>query len=266
MNQKRSSYLLLLVLFSFLAGGCDFTSPVQRDILKAQAKIGEQQYSEAIQIYRRVLGKSSNPELNVKVHFQLGILYSTYMAKYNLGIEHFDKILSISENPLWQVKALEKIGELSFNFTKDFHKSAKSYERLGNYKPKLAESDFYEFRQSESYLLDGKIDQAKNILGKILSNRKHKFYKDALFLSGLARFKEQNWEEAISFWKRYLTREKSREKITQALFLIANTYETIEKLGEAYKIYYSILGDYPNQEVIKERMKSLYDRRVARKR
>ena len=61
-------------------------------------------------------------------------------------------------------------------------------------------------------------------------------------------------------------REKRRDNIVQTKFLMANAYETMEKLKAAYNIYYSILGEYPNTEVIKNRLKSIYERRVARKR
>ena len=47
---------------------------------------------------------------------------------------------------------------------------------------------------------------------------------------------------------------------------MANAYETMERLKEAYNIYYSIVGEYPNNEVIKARLNSIYERKVARKR
>ena len=71
---------------------------------------------------------------------------------------------------------------------------------------------------------------------------------------------------AIDNWFEYLKREKQKNKIVQVKFLIANAYESDEQLKNAYNIYYSLLGDYPNQEVLKSRLKSIYERRVARKR
>ena len=60
--------------------------------------------------------------------------------------------------------------------------------------------------------------------------------------------------------------ENRNDRIVKTKFLIANAYESAEKLKEAYNIYYSILGEYPNSEVIENRLKSLYERRVSRKR
>ena len=64
----------------------------------------------------------------------------------------------------------------------------------------------------------------------------------------------------------YLKYEKNKDRIIEAKFMIANSYETKESLKEAYDIYYSILPEYPNPEVIKGRLKSLFTRRQARKR
>ena len=47
---------------------------------------------------------------------------------------------------------------------------------------------------------------------------------------------------------------------------MANSYESLENLKSAYNIYYSILGEYPNTEVIQNRLKGIYNRRIARKR
>ena len=68
------------------------------------------------------------------------------------------------------------------------------------------------------------------------------------------------------FWDKYISLEKRRDNIVQTKFLMGNAYETMEELKKAYNIYYSILGEYPNNDVIKNRLNSLYKRRIARKR
>jgi hypothetical protein len=47
---------------------------------------------------------------------------------------------------------------------------------------------------------------------------------------------------------------------------MANAYETMENLSKAYSIYYSIQGEYPNTKVIQNRLNSVYQRKVAKKR
>ena len=48
--------------------------------------------------------------------------------------------------------------------------------------------------------------------------------------------------------------------------MMANAYESNEDLRRAYNIYSDIKEDYPNPEIIESRLKSLYERRVVRKR
>ena len=60
--------------------------------------------------------------------------------------------------------------------------------------------------------------------------------------------------------------EKREDLIVEAKFLIANAFESSEDLKRAWDIYYSIKGSYPNTKVIFERLNSIRDRRVARKR
>lgn len=79
-------------------------------------------------------------------------------------------------------------------------------------------------------------------------------------------FLNLNWDLAIIAFKKYIKIEKRRDIIVQAKFILANIYETKEELKKAYNIYYSILGEYPNAQVIKNRLESIYNRRVARKR
>ena len=76
----------------------------------------------------------------------------------------------------------------------------------------------------------------------------------------------KDWNKSITYMKEYIKREKRKDKVVRAKFLLANSYEVIEKLKTAYNIYYSILGEYPNTQVIQDRLKSVYERRVARRR
>jgi hypothetical protein len=83
---------------------------------------------------------------------------------------------------------------------------------------------------------------------------------------GLIEFYNKNWDKAVEYWLEYLKRERRKDQIVKVKFLIANAHESNEKLKEAYNIYYSLLPAYPNPDVLRARLKSLYARRVARKR
>ena len=83
---------------------------------------------------------------------------------------------------------------------------------------------------------------------------------------GIVSFKKKQWKIAINYWNKYIKKEKRQDNIVRTKFLMANAYETIENLEKAYNIYYSILGEYPNTKVIKNRLNAIYERKIARRR
>jgi hypothetical protein len=76
----------------------------------------------------------------------------------------------------------------------------------------------------------------------------------------------QQWKMAISVMNKFLKITKSYGRKYEGKFLIANSYENLEQLKKAYDIYYSILSEYPNTEVIKNKLNSIYVRKISRKR
>lgn len=261
----RSSSLLLLLL-SFTITSCGFSTGLYDDILKAQELITENEFEEAVKIYEAILKKKPSKTIKIKINYQLGEIYSIYLTDYKKSVSHFSKIVNDSNEPKWQVKSLEKLGAIYFSKTKQFDMAAKSYLQLKKFYPVLNQYDFYTYRYGMS-LFQGKHYQESLAVFKELIKKGNSTYSvQSYYYSGLTNFYKKNYEKALSFWFEYLKREKRKDRIVQTKFLIANAYETTEKLKQAYNIYYSILGEYPNGDVIKARLESLYQRRVARKR
>jgi TolA-binding protein len=109
-------------------------------------------------------------------------------------------------------------------------------------------------------------EKAREHLQKFVDQPSSAFHTEAFNQLGLVEFYSKNWDKAVEFWMEYLKRETQKDKIVKAKFMIANAYESNEKLKEAYNIYYSLLPSYPNPEVLRARLRSIYARRVARKR
>ena len=127
-------------------------------------------------------------------------------------------------------------------------------------------SDFYDFRVAEALFESGQLVKADQRFMRFSSDTNHAHHIESFYYLGLVRFYRQEWELAVEKWLEYIKREKRKDLIVKTKFLIANAYESGEKLKEAYNIYYSLLDDHPNPQVVKDRLKALYARRVARKR
>jgi tetratricopeptide (TPR) repeat protein len=246
--------------------GCGFSSGQYQDILIAQELLEEQKFKQATRIYKNILEKKPSKTIQIKISFQLGEIYSIYLGEYKKSIEYFEKIISESNKPLWQVKALEKIGHINFENLKNYRESKKSYNKLIKFIPILEKNNFYNYRMALSHFHLKEYKDATKIFKELTSNDSKKYGIESFYYIGLVNFYTQNWKLAIDNFKKYLSLETHKNKIIKTKFMIANSYESSEKLKEAYNIYYSLLGEYPNPAVIKNRLNSLYKRRVSRKR
>jgi tetratricopeptide (TPR) repeat protein len=259
-----------IFVFFFIAGlfvtSCDFTPPLNKEILQAQKYIIQQDYDTAIKKYKDILRKNPPNEIKVKINFQLGDLYSIYLSKNKEALPYYRVIMKISNEPLWLVRTQERMGEIYFSYIKDFRKSEEIYRKLSQFQPRLSKQDFYSFRYAISTFNNGQYKKALSLFTEIKNTKGHEFQVRAIYFEGLIYFQEKKWNKAVDTWKKYLKREVRRDNVVQTKFLMANAYETMEKLKVAYNLYYSILGEYPNTEVVKNRLKAIYERRVARKR
>lgn len=259
---NKSLCLLLLLGLS----SCDFTSGLNRDILTAQKYVDGQEFSKAVELYERILVKNPSKAIKTKINYQLAEIYYLYLDEQVKALKYYQFIVDNVDDPLWQVKSLEKIADINFNFSKNYRASIKAYNVLMDFKPRLKNYDYYFFRVGESHSELGNYAQARDIFTQILTQPTNPYYVEAFYQNGLVEFYKKNWDRAVEHWMEYLKREKRKDQIVKVKFLIANAYESNEKLKEAYNIYYSLLTSYPNPEVLRERLKSLYARRVARKR
>ena len=254
------------ILFLLVLAYCNFTPPLLSEIEEAQKLIVEQRYQDAIFKYEKILNKNLPKDIRARIYYQLGDLYSIYLAENEKALGYYKKVKKNTEDPLWLVKTQERIAEIEFSFLKQYRESFKNYDQLARFTPRLKKNDFYEFRRALSLFKMGKFATASSYFKQMTKKNNHKHHTISFYYCGLVNFEQERWNTAIKYWNKYIKREKNRENIVQTKFLMANAYETMERLKRAYNIYYSILGEYPNTEVIKNRLRAIYDRRVARRR
>ncbi|MBD66946.1 MAG: hypothetical protein CME62_17215 [Halobacteriovoraceae bacterium] len=263
--KKRKANILKLLAFILLTS-CGFSSGLYTDILEAQDHMAKREFPKAVEVYESILQKKPSKNVAIKINFQLGEVYSIYLNNYDKGIYYFQKIVEDSNEPSWQIRALEKLGNIYFNELKEYTKSEKLYQKLESFYPPLEKVNFYSFRKTLSKFHQKEYKIAIKEFDKIIDKKDENYSIRSYFYIGLAYFYQKDYQTAITNWFEYLKRESRKDLIVETKFLIANAYESSEKLKEAYNIYYSILGVYPNTEVIQSRLNSLYERRVARKR
>ncbi|MCO4794708.1 MAG: tetratricopeptide repeat protein [Bacteriovoracaceae bacterium] len=247
-------------------GSLDFTPTINKEIVEAQEFLLIQNYEKSIAKYKEILKKNPGNELKVKIYYQLGEIYSTNLGKNKEAIGYFTKVKELTEDPLFLVKSEERIGEIAYSFSKDFKKSFQSYKNLSEFTPKLGNFDFYQFRMAVSAFKKGDINNSVGLFEDIQRKSSHKYFISSFYYLGLINFHRKQWNRSLVYLKEFIKRESKKDLVVQAKFLMANIYESKEELKTAYDLYYSILGKYPNTQVVQNRLKSIYSRRIARKR
>ncbi len=259
--QKASSILFLCLLIS-----CDFTPTYHKEILRAQDYVKAQDYDKAVRQYKNLLKKTINNEIKIKIFFQLGEIYSIHIGKLKTALYYYEQVIKVSDDLFWTVKAEEKVANLAFDYMKDFQKAKQSYNKLTQFVPRLNNYETFLFRLALSHFKLNEYEQSQAAFTKLNGIENGEYFVKSFYYLGLIHYLKNNWREAILSWKRYISIEKRRDQVVKTTFLMANAYETMEELKSAYNLYYSILGEYPNIEVVQNRLNAVYNRRIARKR
>jgi len=251
----------LFCLFS-----CDFTPRLSKDILVAQDYIQNREYKKAASRYEDILKESLGQEIRLKISYQLAELYSTYINDQVKALKYYNIIKNEADDPLWIVKAEEKIADINFFYINNYPVAIESYLRLTQFEPRLNRYDFYRYRLGLSYINTSKFAEAIDVFEKIQKDVGGEYYAKTYYYIGLIYYQQKEWIKAIAFWREYLKIGKNLDQEVNAKFLMANAYEMLEELKISYDIYYSLMGQYPYPEVIQNRLSSIYKRRLARKR
>ena len=251
---------------TLLLASCDFTPPINRKIIDAQNYITEQKYNKAAFLYEDILKSNPGAELRLKICYQLGELYSIYLGDYKKAVNNYTEVKDLTEDPLWLIKTEEKLADINFFYKKNYKEAIKNYTKLSEFTPKLKKYDFFQMQIALACYLFHDSQNAIKQLTKIQIDQNHEYFIRSFYYLGLIYFEKNDYSKALFVWSEYLKRETKKDYIVQAKFLVANIYESTENLKMAYDIYYSIANDYPNPDVIQNRLSSLYERRVSRRR
>ncbi len=249
----------------------DFSSGVNKKILRAQEHIHLHDYQKAAELYEEILLNPLSLEKMSMVVFQLSDLYLLYLNKPFKATQAFTRFNKIKKLPLsWKVKSLEKMADIYFSFIKNFSMAAEYYSRLISIHPGIENRALYEYRLSLSYLHLKDYQKAREAFLKVMEGLEKNYRSLALFYTGISYFEEQNWPMAIK-WFSQCQRDEfystlPSDKAMMSSFLLANSYEMNGDLKGAYASYWPLLNSYPNSDVIKKRLQNVYQRRVARKR
>ena len=262
MNKSRNYFFILF--FSLFS--CEFSVILHKDIFLAQKYLDERKFANAAAVFEDLLKKTIRIDTRVKVLYQLGEIYYLYLNRPHDAIRAYQQILGVGDVS-WQVQALERMGEIEFQYIKNYSAAEKHYKVLSEFNPKLKNFDFYQLQVARSMAELGNHEMAIKIFKQLNQDQTSNYRGEALYHQGKLHFRNGQWNEAVSTWQEYLkSDQQTKEQVLEVKFFMANCFEMTNQLKDAYALYYGLLDTYPNVELIKSRLKSVYARRVARKR
>jgi tetratricopeptide (TPR) repeat protein len=119
------------------------------------------------------------------------------------------------------VKALEKIADINYSFTKKYPEAIRAYQTLLMFRPRLQNADFYDFRVAESLFESGNLPKADQRFIRHSLDTNHAHHIESFYYLGLIRFYQQEWDEAV---------EKEEEQKSQLQKVSAKWATIIEEL------------------------------------
>ena len=89
-----------------------------------------QNFLNAVEIYERILKKNPSKIIKTKINFQLAEIYYLYLDEQIKALNYYKFIVDNVDDPLWQVKSLEKIADINYSFAKNYSEAISAYQVL----------------------------------------------------------------------------------------------------------------------------------------
>jgi TolA-binding protein len=133
-----------------------------------------------------------------------------------------------------------------------------AYQTLLSIEAKSLEQDFFLFQLGQSYFRLNNFEKAREQYQKVLED----FPKSSLgarvrYEIGNTYYMEGKYDIAIEALKQVVRLNAPSEYATEAQFLMAQSFEHLDKATNAFQMYQAIQDRYPAQEVLKFRMQEI---------
>lgn len=248
--------------FFFTVYGCDFSPITTRNLNTANQLVEAQNFIEAANVYRSVLANTPDKEIKIKVLVQLAQLYAFHLNRVEDSISLMEKAILISKDPLRLIKFKEILGDIYFTKLRNFKKSVDIYDELLKVRPKLSMYDEYKYRYAESLFLVNDHKNSLFVFESILNNKKNINKSKIKYRIGLINYLLNKNDEAISVFKEIIDGDFKYTYKVKSSYYLAGLYEDIDQLDNSLKYYNLIRYDYPNPELIEQKMESILRKKV----
>lgn len=245
--------------------GCNANSSKNQFALAEQLFL-EKKYDASIHEFDKIVQRDPQSEFGVKALQQIATIQQLYLNNADEALKTYRLLLKRSTDPNLTRETQLTIANLYFERFEDYEKAAENYLALYQAGPEDEEADQFLYRYGRSLFLKNHFDSAMKAYQTLREKFPRSYYSlraeleiaNALSSSGKCKEAIKKYDEV---------RASSRKDLRiMATFETANCYEYLDDLDTAYDLLASIQADYPNPDVVSQKMQKIKRRKILRRR
>lgn len=256
---------LVLVLLALQLFGCNANSSKNQFGLAEQLFL-EQKYDASIHEFNKIVQRDPQSEFGIKALQQIATIQQLYLNNAEEALKTYRLLLKRSTEPKLIRETQLTIANLYFERFEDFEKAAETYLSLYQAYPDDDMADKILYRYGRSLFLKNRFDDAMKAYQTLrqkfpvspYSARAQLEIANALSSSGKCKEAIKKFEEVRA--------SAQKDLRVMAVFEMANCYEILDDLDTSYDLLASIQTDYPNPDVISQKMQKIKRRKILRRR
>lgn len=238
----------------------------REDLLLAEKMVKKEKYPAAVHIYNKIAEKQPFSIEGQQALYNAATVYEMYLNNPKEAEQVYRLLLKRTKNKDLQEKTYKKLANLYLRVFRDYEKSIEAYTKLleqNNNPEKAAE---YSYLIGRSYFLASSFQNAIKIFEQVVERYPNSEYaKKANLQIGNSFSSMSDCKSAESHYKTVMNYADSY-LVNMATFGLATCYEEMDQLDEAYRLFSSIEETYPNKDVIQLKLRKIKRRRILRRR
>ena len=224
--------------------------------------VDQQKFQKASIIYETVVESTTDSRIKIRVLVQLAQLYAFHLNRVEESIVLIERAIWLNKDPSKLIKFKEIFGDIYFTKLRNFKKSSEIYDELIKVKPELPQYSEYKYRYAESLFFSNKLREAISVFNSLLETTKDNNISKILYRTGLINYLLGESDKAIEIFRKVIDGDFKYTYKVKSSFFLAGLYEDLDQLDNSLKYYNLIRYDYPNPRLVKQKMESIYRKKL----
>ncbi len=234
---------------------------VKKIFASAERSWEEGDYQRAVELYQAVIDEDPGDPLSVRAQFQVGSTYHLFLQRDREAVQAFRDLIKKNPAGPWSLRAQELLGEIFEKRFEDYRQAIVEYQRLINLSGGGEEGDRAQLAVARCYFKMGDFDQARGEYEIHLEWYPGSPRRDrALAGAANSHYVVRAFQSAIRYYRQVIEVSDDPKLRAEAGFGIASCLEEAGDLRGALAAFAKVRRDYPNPELVEQRLDRLRKR------